>query len=212
MDVAAGNAWQVGLATQSGEFNELKIKDPGFAELTLKDVDRTRTGLEFGYGTDKIRGTAMVFAEEFIDDDRATGIGIGVHGQPKVHELKVAGRDVDLLLQFDFGLSFTSAAEVEINGADGELAYGEVSSRLGLALDWHNGLISSLGLQSQDITGSVDFDGEADHEWDDEDVSGSYSSAYFGLDYAPPGSSQKYGLHATAGDVSSIGLSVTTSF
>lgn len=202
--------WRIEIFAEDAELNEVEFTDPGFAELTLKDESRKRTGIEASYGNDTVRGVVRIYEDDLLDD--AAGVAFGVEGQPNLTTLDWGKEGVDVLLQYGFTLGFTGSADVTVGGSTGEMAYIEAVSELGLALDMHNNLVPSIGLVNQSFEGAVDFDGETDHDWGDDDVSGDYTRGYIGLDYAIEGAGANVGVRGLFGDSNSIGVTLSWSF
>ncbi len=211
-DEKTGPIWGLELVSESAEYDELELEDPGFTSSVLKDERRDRLELRASFGTDLIRGTVGAFVEEFVGDSRAEGFTFGLEGEPRIYTLPWGPAGVGLKLKYRLAGSITGAVDVTVDGQQAEFAYLGVVSELGLGLDLGSSFEPSFGVVNQSLRGSIDFAGETDHDWSDEDVKGEYTSAYVGLDYSPPSCDASLKLRALLGEVKSIGLTLGWGF
>ncbi len=207
-----GATWSAQVFLERTELDELEIRDAGFVDQVLKDEKRTRSGMEVSYGVQALRGALRVYADEFLGEDSSTGFSIGMSGSIPVREWDFGPHGT--VLRFKYGLSagITGQEGARIAGLSGDLVYMTTHSELGLALDMNTGLVASLGVIGQSLRGSIEFDGETDHDWGDDDAQGDYTSGYLGMDYQRAGSAWNVSGRALIGDLTGAHISLGWGF
>ena len=188
------------------EIEEVEFDDPGFAETTLTDERRVRTGVQVSYGHESLRGFVEVFHEDFLGSGDGYGFTFGVKGQPRLHALDNGAM---LILPYSAGGTLASGGDIEVEGSKGDLGYAEAALDAGIGIDYR-GLQSSVGFSSKALVGYVDSD--ADPDSDNEDLDASFASGYVELAYRPSGTAFEARLRGLAGQEQGAYISLSYGF
>lgn len=204
--------WSVEFVAQDSEFDEVVIDDPDFGSETFKNQDRSRQELRASYGTEAVRGTFGLIAEDFIDDEGGGGFALGIEGEPRFYTLDWGPSGVDVFVKYRLGATIGGGDKATIAGAEVDFAYLDIESQLGIGLDLGGGLQPSIGVVNHSLTGSVEFPTETDDDWEGDDLDADATGAFIALDYIPEDQDWNLGLQAVFGDYQSIGLTIGWSF
>ena len=200
--------WNVEAFHRDTEIDEVEINDVGFAQYDAKDVSRRRTGGRVALGYEYAQVYVEVFGEDFLGDEDAGGIGIGLTGEPVLYRFD---DDLTLFLSYRAGFAAVSADDATFAGEEGDYLYTEASLEAGIGLDYH-GFRPSVGVTSTRIQGHIDFDDEENDESDDEDLEAEFAAGYVELAYHPRNTPFQIAIRGLAGDEQGVYASLRWTF
>lgn len=165
----------------SVELDGVKFDDPGFAETTLDDEDRRRSGVRASYGPGFVRGFVEVFHEDYLGADDGFGVSIGATGEIPLYRFE---NECEIFATYGVGGTFVDGGDLTVSGATGDYSYFEGSFESGVGVQYR-GLRPSIGFTTKSQVGNVDFVGEGDQDFGDDDFKADVASGYLELAYRP---------------------------
>lgn len=192
----------VGAFYRSTEVSEVEFKDPVHAEGKTQDESRQRVGVHASVGIQPVRGYIEVFGEDFLD---ASGVGfaLGVEGSPLVHTFE---NGVELSVPYQLGGAIVSLDDAKALGVTNDLGYIELNLDVGVSARW-GAWVPAVGVSNRGLRGVMQFPGEVDDDFDDDDISADLGSAYLELAYRPEYRGIDIVLRGMGGDETGFQLS-----
>jgi hypothetical protein len=165
--IELGTIRQDDIRAQFGQHNSTKV-----GETNHEDVDRWRTGVQIGFGTEAFRVEGRVFYEAFEIADHFTdyGASIGIEGQPRL----ARGQTTSLILDYgaeitysrgDGDVPFLDRSSGQVFDVEGDLSYWESIFRLGLGIDIGGFQLTAGGLY-EGMSGLINLDLDDDMEFE----------------------------------------------
>ena len=198
-------SWSAGAYHESTTLDELEVDDPGNVQALLMDESRKRTGVRGSIGIEAARGYFQIFNEQFLDSNDGLGIGIGVEGRPTLHTFDSG---LALFLPYRLGANLVANDDVTVAGSKADLAYVEAVFEAGLGARV-NGFSPSLGITSKSLAGNLEFAGETDNKYEDDDLRADLVGGYAELAYQRPGSGLRFMLRGLVGGEQGVALGIS---
>lgn len=198
---------EVGAFYRATKVSEVEFKDPAFVEGTAKDLTRQRAGVHASVGIRPVRAFLEVFGEDFMGST-GVGFGIGVEGDPLVHTFE---NGVELSIPYQLGGAVVGLPDAEALGVTNDSGYIELNLDVGVAARW-GAWVPAVGVSNRGFRGTMEFPGEGDDDFDDEDLSADLASGYLELAYRPRTRGIDVVLRGMAGDETGVQLSAAWGF
>jgi hypothetical protein len=186
--------------------------DDGFGTFETP-LERKKVGARFAFGRSGSRGFFDVYTEEFGSNNNDApdfnGIGGGMQGIPIVGGNK---GNLSVVVPFMWSLAFAANDDDEPGVVSDVLRYYlEAQARIGIGIAWF-GLIPSVGIAANMLTGTIDFDEDSAPGARDIDFDATSIGVYAGLEYRPTFMPLYAALRVLSGDHDTTDLIVGVEF